>query len=41
MTKKYIALVDDEKNILHTRNRVTELCLKFPIYDELIINEMS
>ena len=33
--------IDDEKNILHTRNRVSELCLEFPIYDELMINEMS
>jgi glycine hydroxymethyltransferase len=33
--------IDDKKNILHIRNRVVELCLEFPIYDELMINEMS
>ena len=32
---------DDEKNILMTRNKVSELCLDFPIYDELLIDEVS
>ncbi len=38
---KVIRNIDDEKTILTTCEKVSELCLQFPIYKELPIHEMS
>ena len=38
---KVIQNIDDEKTISTTREKVSELCLQFPIYKELPIHEMS